>query len=194
MMTSISQNPLRRIPIALFAAVCLLLAGCVTNSVTNGWSFRKFDPTAGTQPAPTSPAPGATAKSPESSDAVTTPPTGSVPAQTTPSLAQNVEASPSRAVNAGFGDTANIPAGEMRVAILLPLSGANATLGRAMLNAAQLSLFELADKNFVLMTYDTRGDAGGAAGAAEIAARDGAGLILGPLLAESVAATRARVQ
>ncbi|MBT5667261.1 MAG: penicillin-binding protein activator [Rhodospirillaceae bacterium] len=82
----------------------------------------------------------------------------------------------------------------MRVAILLPLSGANATLGRAMLNAAQLSLFELADKNFVLMTYDTRGDAGGAAGAAEIAARDGAGLILGPLLAESVAATRARVQ
>jgi ABC-type branched-subunit amino acid transport system substrate-binding protein len=70
-----------------------------------------------------------------------------------------------------------------RVALLLPLSGANGGLGAAMLDAAQLALFEIADDNLVLLPYDTMGTAEGAAAAAGEAVRDGAGLILGPLFA-----------
>lgn len=57
-----------------------------------------------------------------------------------------------------------------------------------MLQAAQLSLFELADDKFTLLPYDTASQGAGAAEAAQRAVRDGAQLILGPLLAESVKA------
>lgn len=75
-----------------------------------------------------------------------------------------------------------------RVAILLPLSGPNARLGQAMLNAAQLALFHFADRKFELLPHDTKGTADGAAEAAALAIGDGASLILGPLLASSVRA------
>ena len=76
-----------------------------------------------------------------------------------------------------------------RAAILLPLSGPRAGLGRAMLNAAQMALFEIADSDFTLLPFDTKGTAEGAAAAAEQALANGAQLILGPLLAASVRAT-----
>lgn len=76
----------------------------------------------------------------------------------------------------------------IRVALLAPLSGANEKLGRAMLNAAQLALFDFSDKRFELLVHDTRGDPEGAAEAARFAIGDGAALILGPLLATSVRA------
>ncbi len=75
---------------------------------------------------------------------------------------------------------------EARVAILLPLSGSSAVLGRAMLDAAQLALFEVADKNFVLMPFDTSGTEHGALRAAEAAVKARARLILGPLHAAAV--------
>ncbi|NQV56478.1 MAG: penicillin-binding protein activator [Rhodospirillales bacterium] len=75
-----------------------------------------------------------------------------------------------------------------RVALLLPLSGPHAVLGQALLNAAQLALFHFADKNFELLPQDTRGTAGGAADAVALAIGDGATLILGPLLSQSVEA------
>jgi len=75
-----------------------------------------------------------------------------------------------------------------RVAILLPLSGPSATLGRAMLDAAQLSLFEIADRAFVLMPFDTGGAPDGARRAAAVALKARAQLILGPLHATSVRA------
>ena len=76
--------------------------------------------------------------------------------------------------------------GKVRVALLLPLSGAGAGVGQAMLNAAQMALFSFADDNFTLLTHDTRGTPEGAAEAAQLAIGDGAGLILGPLLADNV--------
>ncbi len=76
----------------------------------------------------------------------------------------------------------------VRVALLLPLSGRNAGLGNAMVNAAQLALFDLADDRFELVLHDTRGTPEGAAGAAAMAIGDGASLILGPLLSASVKA------
>lgn len=74
------------------------------------------------------------------------------------------------------------------VALLLPLSGPDATVGDDLLDAAQLALFDAADKGFRLLPYDTGGTADGAARAAREAIGDGVRLILGPLFAGSVAA------
>src|SRR6185437_8999954 len=46
---------------------------------------------------------------------------------------------------------------QTRVGLLLPLSGANAKLGEAMLNAAQMALFDVAGNDFVLLPRDTQG-------------------------------------
>ena len=75
-----------------------------------------------------------------------------------------------------------------RVALLLPLSGPQSDLAAAMLNAAQMALFEFADKRMELLLHDTRGTPDGAAEAASLAIGDGASVILGPLLASSVRA------
>lgn len=74
----------------------------------------------------------------------------------------------------------------VRVALLLPLTGTNAELGKAMLNAAQLAVFAFADDRFELLIHDTRGTPDGAADAASLAIGDGSSLILGPLLSSSV--------
>ena len=76
----------------------------------------------------------------------------------------------------------------VRVGLLLPLTGPNAKLGQAMLNAAQLAMFHFADKRFQLLTHDTKGTPAGAARAATIAVGDGAAMILGPLLSASARA------
>ncbi len=80
-----------------------------------------------------------------------------------------------------------LPAGT-KVALLLPLSGPNAGLGQALLNAAQLALFDLGDANFELLPGDTKGTAEGAAQAAQAAIGQGAKLILGPFFSAEVGA------
>ena len=74
------------------------------------------------------------------------------------------------------------------VALLLPLSGRLANLGNAMSDAAQMAMFDLADRRFALMPIDDKGTVSGAADAAQKAIAQGAQLILGPLLAPSVRA------
>ena len=81
-------------------------------------------------------------------------------------------------------------AGPEKVALLVPLSGANAELGQAILDAAQLALFETGGDRLILVPRDTGGNAGGAANAARAAIGEGARLILGPLLAPEVEAVR----
>ena len=80
--------------------------------------------------------------------------------------------------------------GPAKVALLVPLSGANAELGQAMLDAAQLALFEAPDERLTLVPRDTGGTADGAAKAARAVIGDGARLILGPLLAAEVEAVK----
>jgi branched-chain amino acid transport system substrate-binding protein len=75
---------------------------------------------------------------------------------------------------------------QVHVALLLPLSGPSAGIGRAMLDAAQMALFDIADEHFVLLPRDTEGTPEGAGRAATAAIADGAELILGPLLAAEV--------
>ncbi|MEK9752337.1 MAG: penicillin-binding protein activator [Rhodospirillaceae bacterium] len=76
----------------------------------------------------------------------------------------------------------------VRVGLLLPLSGANAAIGKALLDAAQLAMFDFADRKLELLPVDTHGTPQGAAAAAQTAIGDGAQIILGPLLASSVRA------
>lgn len=76
----------------------------------------------------------------------------------------------------------------VRAAILLPLSGRNAALGQALLNAAQLAMFDFADRRLELLPVDTGGAPRGAQEAAATAIADGARIILGPLLGTSVRA------
>ncbi len=79
--------------------------------------------------------------------------------------------------------------GPVKVALLVPLSGANADLGKAMLEAAQLALFTTAGEQLTLIPRDTAGS-DGAAGAARSALSEGASLIIGPLLAAEVEAVK----
>ncbi|HEX5182524.1 MAG TPA: penicillin-binding protein activator [Allosphingosinicella sp.] len=74
-----------------------------------------------------------------------------------------------------------------RVAVLVPLSGANAGVGTSIANAAQLALLDTGGQGIRITVYDTS-RAGGAGAAANEALAQGAGLILGPLLAEDVRA------
>ncbi len=76
----------------------------------------------------------------------------------------------------------------IRVGLLLPLSGRHAGIGQALLNAAQIALFDVGNESFKLIVRDTQGTATGARRAANEAIGQGAGLILGPLFSSSMEA------
>lgn len=86
----------------------------------------------------------------------------------------------------------NLP--PVKVAILLPLSGPQANVGQAMLQSAQLALFDIGYNNFELIPRDTAGTTSGAKNAANAAINDGAQIILGPLFANSVRAVKSVAQ
>ncbi len=71
-----------------------------------------------------------------------------------------------------------------RVALLVPLSGENAAVGRSLANATTMALLDTNAENLRITTYDT---ATGARSAAARAIADGNKLILGPLVREDVA-------
>lgn len=76
------------------------------------------------------------------------------------------------------------PNGPVVVALLAPLSGADAgaaEAGNAIANAARMALTDLADPTLELRVHDTGGTAQGARAAAQAAVAEGAALILGPL-------------
>ncbi len=78
-----------------------------------------------------------------------------------------------------------IERGRVRAALLLPLSGRQAAVGKAIAHAAWLALFDRADEGFVLLPGDTGGAPEGAAAALENALSEGADIVLGPLLGDS---------
>lgn len=79
------------------------------------------------------------------------------------------------------------PDGKVRAALLLPLSGPHAAVGEAMLNGAQLALFDGGAGRIELLPKDTGGDPGRAAAAARQAVAEGAAIVLGPLFAGEAA-------
>ena len=100
-----------------------------------------------------------------------------------------VEAAPA-APSPGLAQPRRLENAKYKIGILLPLSGRRELLGRELLDAAQIAVFDLADKDFVIYPFDTKGTEAGAAAAAQKAVRTGVDLILGPLLASSVRAVR----
>lgn len=78
-----------------------------------------------------------------------------------------------------------------RVALLVPLSGANAQVGQSIANATTMALLDTGAENLRITTYDT---AGGAGSAASRAINDGNRLILGPLMRDNVGAVLAQAR
>lgn len=78
--------------------------------------------------------------------------------------------------------------GGIKVALLLPLTGAPGTIeiGKALRQAGELALLEFDNPNIVMSTKDTKGTAEGARAAAEEAVQGGAEIIIGPLFAKEV--------
>jgi hypothetical protein len=76
----------------------------------------------------------------------------------------------------------------VRIGLLLPLSGPRAQTGQALLQAAQLALFDFADPRLILIPRDTLGTSTGATRAAQDVLAAGAEVIIGPVFAEEVAA------
>ena len=73
----------------------------------------------------------------------------------------------------------------VKIALLLPLSGENKSLGRDMEKSAQMALFYSNDENITLIIRDTKGTSEGAQIATRQVIDEGAQIILGPLLAQS---------
>ena len=84
--------------------------------------------------------------------------------------------------------------GRVDIALLVPLSGQMAPIGRDMLDAAQLAIIELGDDKIALTPKDTKGTAAGAAEAARRAIAEGAKLLVGPLTASEVEAVQPLAQ
>jgi branched-chain amino acid transport system substrate-binding protein len=83
-----------------------------------------------------------------------------------------------------------IGAGQVKVALILPMSAAGnaGVAGQAMRNAAELALEEFKAPNIQLLVKDDGGTPEGARQVAEQALNEGAEIILGPLFAQAVAA------
>ncbi|MFZ8926492.1 MAG: ABC transporter substrate-binding protein [Candidatus Nanopelagicales bacterium] len=77
-------------------------------------------------------------------------------------------------------------ANRSRVALLVPLSGPRADIGRAVSDAGKLALFDVADGDFELRPYDTAATGAGAAAAAQRAVSDGVKLVIGPIFSAAV--------
>lgn len=92
------------------------------------------------------------------------------------------------------GEDLTLPDSEAKVALLLPLSGQHARVGTALLNAAQLALFDIPEERFALLVRDTGGTPQGAVAAAREVVAQGASLILGPLFATEVRAMAPEAQ
>lgn len=82
--------------------------------------------------------------------------------------------------------TSSLPSDETRhrVALLVPMSGANGAVGQSIANATTMALLDTNADNLRITTYDT---VGGARAAAQRALADGNKLLLGPLMSEEVA-------
>ncbi|CCQ75654.1 penicillin-binding protein activator [Magnetospira sp. QH-2] len=193
---------IRRKVIAAWAGALLLMgtAGCQSPLMSLETQVAKPDPAPVAAP---DPAPAASTQAQETVPAVPVwrnpPSRWAVHNRRTQALQQQVPASeiqqiPPQVVATSTASDKPIyvdSRGVSRVAVLLPLSGRHARIGKAMRNAAQLALFEFAGKSFELMFLDTGGSVDGAREAAVTAVSDGAALILGPLLSESTRAAGA---
>jgi len=81
-----------------------------------------------------------------------------------------------------------------RVGLLVPLTGRAAKVGKEIMAAAQLALFDFAGPRYELLPYDTKSTAQGAIEAVRYAVSDGVSIIIGPLLSKSAQAIQPFLQ
>lgn len=170
----------------------LLLAACMSSGYgTLPWKSRAYVPAA--QAAPRT--------------LTTTPPAGSAvqtPPPVTPAGFEISEQSPPPTSGYSVMDEPVQPAavplpaapssGTVKVALIVPLSGDQAALGQAMLQAAQMALFDVGQESLELLPRDSGSTPQDAARAAESAIAEGAQLVLGPVFAASVRAVQPVIQ
>lgn len=89
---------------------------------------------------------------------------------------------------AGGPQLARPQVGDVRIGLLLPLSGPEQAVGHSLLDSALLALTEIGNARVRLLPRDTGGTAEGARAAAEAVLQEGAELILGPVFSAEVAA------
>ena len=109
-------------------------------------------------------------------------PVQAAPPSPPPAAAQPARVEPAQPAPVPAAQTP-VPAsdGMVRIGLLLPLSGRLSTVGTALLEAAQLAVFELADERFMLIVRDTGDTPEAAIAAADSVLAAGAQLIVGPL-------------
>jgi len=126
--------------------------------------------------------------------------TGTSPTTTRPEVRQAPSKSPFRAAAADPSVQRDLPTlddlfgrfqeEEVRIGLLLPLSGPGEDAGKAFLDAASMALFEAFDPRLQLFPLDTGGTPEGARAAAEEAVRRDVDIILGPLFSTSIEAVK----
>ena len=109
--------------------------------------------------------------------------------QNAPPVATPVPLPPPPVEQAAPTPTQAVTSGRAKVALLVPLSGPNSSIGQAMLDAANMALFDVST-DIALLPRDTGSTPDGASAAARRAVSDGAGLILGPVFASAVPPVR----
>lgn len=181
-MPALASAWLRRIlPLLLVA----MLAACQSGPQAQGGLPGLLDRVGPGAPQRVAPSPGTPAQTGASTQ-TNIPPAGAPlpPQPALPSLA--IETQPLPPLNAPALTPPN-SADAIRIGFLAPLSGPNAGLGRALFDAAQLALFDLADSRLVLLPRDTEGNPDKAAEAARRVIAEGAQIIIGPLFSNEAA-------
>lgn len=80
--------------------------------------------------------------------------------------------------------------GTAKIAVLVPLSGPYADIGRQLMDASLLAMFDKGDDTVELLPRDTKGTPEGAASAVQDAIAEGADVVVGPLFSHSVTAVK----
>jgi branched-chain amino acid transport system substrate-binding protein len=88
-----------------------------------------------------------------------------------------------------FNDENVIPRANIKIGIMLPLTGPTAPVGQALLNAATLALFDAKDPRLEIIPADTKGTFEGAIEAANALVSNYVDIIIGPLFSESIKAS-----
>ncbi|MCF8473824.1 MAG: penicillin-binding protein activator [Emcibacter sp.] len=107
-----------------------------------------------------------------------------------PKIIQDIASLPAPDVAINPEDDNIIARQNINLGILLPLTGSDASIGIALLNAATMALFDSQDQRLVLMPYDTKGTADGAVIAMTELLKQKPDLIIGPVFSHSINAIK----
>lgn len=168
-----------RTPLLLLASFLLLLTGCNTaanmTKEVGGW-FRTDRATGGYQ---------AGGQQNGNAETPAAAPAGEVTSQPLDSAVQSGTLDGTLPPQQMTGKATNSRA--VKVALLLPLSGKNAAMGKSFQDAAQMAVNDLSADNFELIPRDSGASPAEAVRAATLAMEEGAQIIIGPVFSESAA-------